>query len=198
MLSKRSIRDLFRALNAELQSTGTIGEVGICGGAVMCLVFNARASTKDVDAIFRPTRQIREAAARVGRKLGAPADWLNDAAKGFFLGEIPSVEVMSLSNLRVWAPTPEYMLAMKCISARFDSHDADDVRFLTSHLGLKHPQDVFEVVEDFYPSNRIPRKTQYFIEEILQRRNSPRGQDHDASDRHDPETSESRRNGSHR
>jgi hypothetical protein len=28
--------------------------------------------------------------------------------------------------LIVWAPQAEYMLAMKCISARFDSQDLDD------------------------------------------------------------------------
>jgi hypothetical protein len=132
----------------------------------MCLVFNARESTKDVDAIFEPTGQIREAASRVARKLGVPKDWLNEAAKGFFLSPIPSVDVLNLPNLRVWAPTAEYMLAMKCVSARFDTHDADDVRFL---VGLKKPRDVFKIVEDFYPRNRVPPKTEYFIEEILQK-----------------------------
>ncbi len=170
MLNQKTIRALFEALNGELHAKGVIGEVGICGGAVMCLVFKARASTKDVDAIFEPARAIREAAVKVARKLGAPRDWLNDAAKGFFLQAPPTVDVLNLSNLRVWAPTAEYMLAMKCLSARFDTHDADDVRFLVGHLGLKKPQEVFKIVEDFYPRNRVPPKTQYFIEEILQRR----------------------------
>ncbi len=57
---------------------------------------------------------------------------------------------------------------MKCISARFDTHDADDVRFLIDHLHLKQPQDVFVIVEDFYPKKHIPPKAQYFIEEIFE------------------------------
>ncbi len=61
------------------------------------------------------------------------------------------------------------MLAMKCISARLDTHDADDVRFLVEHLGLKRPKEVFKIVEDFYPRNRVPVKTRYFIEELLQK-----------------------------
>jgi len=52
MLDAPMIRRLLTALNDELKAHGVIGEVGICGGAVMCLVFNARQATKDVDGIF--------------------------------------------------------------------------------------------------------------------------------------------------
>lgn len=169
MLDQKTIRELFAALNAELRTKEIIGEIGLCGGAVMCLVFNARESTKDVDAIFEPTQAIREAAAHVAATRGVPRDWLNDAAKGYFLSHPPTVEVMSLSHLRIWAPTAPYMLAMKCISARFDSHDADDIRFLINHLDLRTPQDVFRIIEEYYPKKLIPPKSQYFIEELLER-----------------------------
>lgn len=167
MLNRNTIRQLFDALNTELRKVGVTGEVGICGGCVMCLVFNARQATKDVDAIFEPTSEIRAAAARVAASMGVPVDWLNDAAKGFFLSQPETIDVINLSNLRVWAPSAEYMLAMKCISARFDTHDADDVRFLIKHLGLENPEDLFRMIESFYPKKSIPAKTQFFIEEIL-------------------------------
>ncbi len=74
---------------------------------------------------------------------------------------------LALSNLRVWAPEPRYMLAMKCISARWDSSDRDDVQFLLKLLGLKNPQEVFAIIESYYPNNRIPPKTQFLLEELL-------------------------------
>ncbi len=58
MLSADLIRKLFLELNEELHARETIGEIGICRGAVMALVFNARQATKDVDCIFSPNHNI--------------------------------------------------------------------------------------------------------------------------------------------
>jgi hypothetical protein len=168
MLDVSTIRKLLTELNERLKARDVVGEIGLCGGAVMCLVFKARAATKDVDGIFEPTKEIREAAKDVAREYDLPENWLNDAAKAWFLSDPPRIPVLELPNLRVWAPTADYMLAMKCISARFDSHDADDVKFLVKHLALKKPAEVFAIVEKYYPKKQIPPKTQYLIEEILQ------------------------------
>lgn len=167
MLNASAILKLFEELNTELASLGVKGEIGICGGAVMCLVFQARESTKDVDAIFCPTREIREASRTVAARMGLPEDWLNDAAKGYFLTAPPVREVVELSNLRVWAPQAEYMLAMKCVSARFDSHDLDDAKFLLDHLGVKTVDQACRIIEQYYPRKVIPPKTQYLLEELL-------------------------------
>ncbi|MCK5801488.1 MAG: hypothetical protein KAI66_01585 [Lentisphaeria bacterium] len=167
MLTIDRIKELFSALDQELGKQGVIGEVGICGGAVMCLVFQARRATKDVDAIFEPTQEIRVAAKAVSARFDVPEDWLNDAAKAFFHTDPPREDVLSFPNLRVWAPTARYMLAMKCISARFDSHDLEDTKFLVEYLQLRSPTDVFQIIESYYPKHLIPPKTQFLIEEIL-------------------------------
>lgn len=167
MLTVEMIDKLFVELNTELKKAGVLGEVGLCGGAVMCLVFKTRCTTKDVAGIFAPAKEMREAIARVGRKLDVAEDWLNDAAKGFFPGEAPREEVRSYSNLRVWVPTAQYMLAMKCISARYDSFDKDDLIFLIKHLHLKLPSEVLDIVSKYYPEERIPVKTRFLVEELL-------------------------------
>ena len=167
MLDIALLKKLLRALNEELAKKKVVGEIGICGGAVMCLVFRARNATKDVDAVFEPTEEIRKAAAKVSKRFGLPANWLNDAAKAYFHVDPPKEEVLQLSNLRVWAPRAEYMLAMKCLSARFDSHDRDDVEFLIRYLELRKPEDVFLIVEKYYPHSQVPPKTRFMVEEIL-------------------------------
>lgn len=169
MLNVALIKRLFVALGGELAKKNVVGEVGICGGAVMCLVYRARPATKDIDAIFEPTREIREASRRVARKFGLDEGWLNDAAKGFFHADPPREDVFHMSHLRVWAPSADYMLAMKCISARFDTFDQDDLRYLISYLQLTRPEEVFEIVVKYYPREQVPAKTAFLVEEIMGR-----------------------------
>ncbi len=168
MLDGDQIRDCFAALNDELRKDGHKGEIGIVGGAVMCLVYNARKATRDVDAVFEPSQIIRRAAAKIARLRGLPADWLNDGAKGFRVGSFTRETVASYSNLLVWAPEARYMLAMKCISARWDSSDRDDVIFLIKHLKIASAKAVFHVIQDYYPKAQIPAKTQFFLEELFE------------------------------
>ena len=167
VLSAQRIRELFAALDRELAGRAVVGEVGLLGGAVMCLVFQARESTKDVDAVFAPTREIREAVRAVAARYGIAGDWLNDAAKGFVASAPPRIPVLNLPNLRVWAPSADYMLAMKCVSARFDTHDADDVAFLIRRLEIVAPEEVFERIARYYPQERVPPRTRFLVEELF-------------------------------
>ena len=162
------IKKLLKALNDELALKDVVGEIGMCGGAVMCLVYHARPATKDVDAIFEPTREIRKASKVVARKFGLNEDWLNDAVKGFFHVDPPREEVFNMSHLKVWAPSAEFMLAMKCLSARFDTLDREDTEFLISYLKLKNAEDVFDLIVRYYPHNRVPAKTKFMVEEIME------------------------------
>ena len=167
MLDKKLILRLFKTLNAELAKMGVIGEIGICGGAVMCLVFNSRQATKDIDAVFKPTRDMRKASKIVGRRFGLGEAWLNDAAKAYFHVDPPREYTLNFSHLRIWAPRADYMLAMKCVAARFDTHDRDDAMFLIRYLGLKTPEAVFRIIEMYYPHKLVPAKAKFFVEELL-------------------------------
>jgi hypothetical protein len=169
MLDKKTILGLFDALNSLLSKNGEIGEVGIVGGTVMCLIYDARASTRDVDAIFKPAALIRKLAAQIGEEHQIEATWLNDGAKAYLTEGFKRVDVLNLSHLRVWAPEPRYMLAMKCLSARWDTLDRKDVQFLIGFLKLKKKTEVFRIIEHYYPKARIPAKTQFFIEELMEK-----------------------------
>ena len=168
MLDKKQILRLFDVLNEKISLTGEFAEIGIVGGAVMCLVFNARKATKDIDGIFKPSHLVRKLAAQVAEEEGLGDDWLNEAAKGYIQGNFQRQDVINLTHLRVWAPEPRYMLAMKCVSARWDTSDKDDVLYLIEFLKLKSAKSVFSIIEHFYPKRQIPPKTQFLIEEIFE------------------------------
>lgn len=169
-LTKPEIRRLFARLNADLANHGVTGELYLVGGAVMCLVFDARQSTKDLDGFFRPARVVGEAAKRVAAESGIDDDWLNDAVKGFFSASADFDEYLQLSNLHVLTATAEYLLAMKCLAMRLgeEFHDEDDVRFLLRYLNVSRYETALEIVTRYYPLERIPQKTLFALEEMLE------------------------------
>ena len=168
-LSSYDIRRLFGLLNAALRRDGVEGELFLVGGAVMCLAYSARPSTQDVDALFRPVRQVREAAARVAIEAGLPPDWLNDGVKGFMSERGGFAPFLDLDHLRVMVAQPEYLLAMKCLSLRIGAefHDEDDVRYLLRHLDIQSYEDAVVAISRYYPLERFPQKTLYALAELL-------------------------------
>ena len=167
-MDKNQIQKCLEELNDELQLMDVKGEVCLYGGAVMCLVYDARPATKDVDAVFKPTQQMREAIKRVAQANNLKEDWLNDAVKGFVV-QHPQKTLLNLSHLKVFVPEPDYLLAMKTLAARVEATDKQDVQFLINLLGIKSAQEVFGILEKYYPRQQIKPATQFFIEELFEK-----------------------------
>jgi hypothetical protein len=156
-------------LNDELRAMNVKGEVCLYGGAVMCLVFDARPATKDVDAVFEPVRYIRKAAGRIAEKHGLRKDWLNYAVKMFLVPHERRV-LFDMSHLKVYVPTPDYLLAMKTLSARANTDDSSDIERLIDKMSLQSAEQVLEIVKYYYPRKQIKPATEILLEEIFERR----------------------------
>jgi len=168
-LTRDDMNRLFELLDADLQGRDVVGELYLVGGAVMCLALGAREATRDVDALFQPTREVREAAARVAVRAGVPENWLNDAVKGFLSPRGDFGPYLELPHLRVYVAEPHYLLAMKCVALRLgeEFRDLEDVRYLLRHLNVESASEALEVVLRYFDEERIPPKTRYALEEIL-------------------------------
>lgn len=171
-LTQSDMRRLFDLLNQELLDSNIFGELHLVGGAVMCLAYNARPSTADVDAYFRPPGAVRKAAMRVAAKAAVESDWLNDSVKGFLSKRADFAPFLELSNLRVMVARPEYLLAMKCLAMRIGAefHDEGDVRFLLRLLDLSSYDEAVAIISKYYPLEHFPQKTLYALEELLPKR----------------------------
>lgn len=178
LLRKEQILDGLRRLDAFARAEGMLIDLSVYGGAALALVFDLRLATKDVDAVVRGNPDfLRSAVKRIAEEENWPEDWLNDGVKGFLsaneelllLREFPGTD----GGLRVYVPSPEYIFAMKCMAMRPEgmngSHDISDIKELASIMGISCPDDAFQIIEKFYPSNRISPKVAFGVAEILER-----------------------------
>lgn len=170
-ITKNGTLKLFNSLNDGLKKEKTNCDLHVVGGAVMCLVLDARASTMDVDGLFKPSAIVRKLAKRVGKEFGIDENWLNDGVKGFFSDKGQFNDFLELSNLTIYTATPEYLLAMKCLAMRIGAefHDISDIQYLLRYLNIETYIQAKEVIKQYYPLEKFPQKTLYEIEEMLEK-----------------------------
>lgn len=161
-LSSDDIRRAFDVLSAELAHDGEQGEIVVVGGAALVLLFEARETTKDVDACFLmpDASHVRAIASRVAQRLDLPDDWLNDGAKGFLVGVTRGDLLYESPFLVVRAASLAQLLAMKLAAWR-DVLDRDDAKLLLSRMPGS-AADVWEIVEPLVPRHQIDKASYAF------------------------------------
>ena len=164
-LSADDIRTGFSALAMELARRGEQAEIAIAGGAALVLLFNARETTKDVDAYFLAPEasRIREASARVAGELGLPDDWLNDGAKGYFVGVSDGETLYNSPSLVVRTVSTPQLLAMKLAAWR-DAIDRADARLLLLQMQGSEAE-IWTKVEPFVPRHEVD-KASYALDDL--------------------------------
>jgi hypothetical protein len=166
LLSKDVIRRALERLPQHVKREGAPFQLMLFGGAALVLLYDARESTKDVDALVLPaagTRAIFDAARVVAEEMGLPPDWINDAAKGYLRGIAPGELILQSESLIVRTAAPQQLLAMK-LSAWRDDVDISDAGLLLSKLpGVK--EEVWASVEPFIVPGR-ELKAQYAFADL--------------------------------
>ena len=80
-------------------------------------------------------------------------------------------------GLRVFVPTPEYMLAMKLMAMRLDpaggKSDIADIVNLIDVVGLKTPEETIDFAASFYPEAKISARLHLGIRELWRTKESP-------------------------
>jgi len=147
-LTKDEMLLYLNEINERLASEGKHGEIMLVGGAALTLVFNARNSTRDIDAIFHPIDDMRKIISSVAEKYDLEQNWLNDLVRTFVTEKIEFEPYMEYSNLTVSSANAESLLAMKLTSARVNTtNDMDDSIFLMKHLNIKTEKELFDILD---------------------------------------------------
>lgn len=167
LLDRESIEDAFRRLGDRLAKRGVVADIYVFGGAAMALAYDSRRATRDVDALFKPHGIVLEEARAVAAELGLPSWWLNEQASSYAAprGDPSASRVFDHPGLRVFAASPEHLLAMKALAAR--PRDAQDIRQLTEVLNLHTVAEVLALVQDVFPEEEPPARLRLLLEDIF-------------------------------
>jgi len=172
-MTKEVVTHALRRLGELAADAGFELELCIYGGALMMLAYDARAMTKDVDAVILPSREGLALAAQVGLELGLPENWLNDDVKAFLA---PAGQTRPLPwdmpGIMLTAPTASYLLAMKALACRAPlpgyQGDLDDLRFLIRKLSIRSVDDIQKVIDKYYPDDVIAPEHVVLLNAILE------------------------------
>jgi hypothetical protein len=174
-LTKTDILAGLTRLSELAQKENIVLEVSLYGGALMLLAYDARQTTKDVDAIIHPPDVGRRLAARVAKEQGWSDDWLNDDVKQFvstFETRQPwTPPGLNAPALRITRPTAKYLLAMKVMACRKALPgylgDETDIAFLLRKMAVKNVADVERIVDQYFPDTVLPAATVAVLERLL-------------------------------
>jgi hypothetical protein len=153
-------------------------ELCIYGGSAMMLAYNSRDSTKDLDAIVKPSDVALRLAKEVARQLGLHESWLNDDVKRFVsdLGTFAPLEIAELEgaakqHLKITRASASYLLAMKCLACRSPlpgyAGDIEDIRFLISKMDIRTLEQIDEHIARFYPHEALTMESRRVIGQLL-------------------------------
>jgi len=144
-----------------------VADLYVFGGAAMALAYDSRRATRDVDALFKPHGIVLEEAQAVATELGLPRWWLNEQASSYVApgGDSAASRVFDHPGLRVFAASPEHLLAMKALAAR--PRDSADIRQLAQVLGLHTVDEILASVREIFPEEEPPARLRLLLEDIF-------------------------------
>jgi hypothetical protein len=164
LLDRATLERIFRRLGERLAARGVVADLYVFGGAAMAVEFDARRTTRDVDALFVPHGIVWEEAKAVAAEFGLPEWWLNEQGSAYVApgGDPGKRVVFDHPGLRVSAASPEHLLAMKVHAGR--RRDLDDVKVLVL---LSTVDQVLSLCADVFPDEPIPDRARLLLEDAL-------------------------------
>ena len=177
-LHKSEMLAYFEEINSMLAARHKYGDILIAGGAALTLVYGARSSTYDIDAIFKPSEEMRDIIKLIAGRHNLGDDWLNDGVKGFFTPQMQDGQEIfqKYSNLTVSSLNAECLLAMKLTSARTLTKDMSDSIFLMRKLNIQTEDELFAIIEKYIDENRRTPAARFFTLEAFEKYRSVKSQ----------------------
>jgi hypothetical protein len=159
------IETYLRALDHELGQRKLQKPVhlAVVGGVYMVCFLHNRTSTKDVDVVplsfpdtmhaTQETKAFQAAVRAVAKAHHIARDWMNDVVAAFSPDLDPNSLILwrSYTNLRVYVPQVDFILALKLLAGR--DRDEDDILALCERLTIQTREQAQELVDRYVDRN---------------------------------------------
>lgn len=160
-LNKKFIDEIISNLNEELKRRNKTLEITVYGGSCLCILDKFRESTYDIDLNSSDNALLKDCV----NSLGYTKDLINTEME-VFINLRENLELYKiLSNLKVFTPALDYLLALKLKSAR--EKDLMDCVNLCKDLELYTIQDIKHVFCRYYSVVQFSSHRKIFCNQIL-------------------------------
>jgi len=163
-MSRGKLMEALQALNDALGECDMKAQVTALGGAAILLSYDDFSRpVKDVDVFYDYKSSspdldeeiMNELIKEVGDRVHVHHEWMNNGVQPYIWlpSNVTYDTPVTLPNLTVRVPNPEYLFANKLDSGRKEEkgNDTKDVRFLMSKLGFKSPKEILAMYKQYYP-----------------------------------------------
>ena len=164
-MSRGKLMEALKALSDALGECDMKAQVTALGGAAIMLSFtDFPRSVKDVDVFYDYKQSspdldeaiMNELIQEVGVRENLHHEWMNNGVQPYIWlpDNLTYKNAVTLPNLTVRVPNPEYLFANKLDSGRKEEkgNDTKDVRFLVKKLGLTTSKEIMAMYKTYYPS----------------------------------------------
>lgn len=167
MLDRDALVAGLRELSSLLRQSAAPATIRIVGGAALGLEYFDRGTTIDIDAAFRPSSAVEEAARIIAERHAWPADWLNARAVAFLpVARDEWRELHRDGGILIEVAGPSMLLAMKLHAGR-RGRDEDDIAVLMAIVRVSTLADAEELYESFYPGEALLERSIRIVETII-------------------------------
>lgn len=156
MLDLNAVDNIFNKLSERV--TFRVNVV-LCGGVSMLINYGNRKSTLDVDCL-RVDSKLQQIANEMAPKIGMKAGWLNDDVS-VTCSYSPELFLhtklwKTFGNINVYTISDIYLLCMKLVAFREDSHDRRDCKCIIKCIkDTQSITDVYTCIEELYGGTHI-------------------------------------------
>jgi hypothetical protein len=171
-MDSRQIEHYLGFLGQKLDEMQTKASIILLGGALMVTQIGNRKSTQDIDVVIatndqRTYQTIQQAIQLVAEEEKLSSAWMNDDVT-IIVDQIGKPKAprhwKTFSNLTVYIPELEYILALKLFSGR--PQDDRDIQALSQRLHISTKIQAWSIVSVYIPDTQLAMRKEYTTQAI--------------------------------